>query len=57
MSAPLFDPDEIPVDERIDYLASLRERTIPFVRPEAQSGIDSGDDLVATGTDGLRTGP
>jgi hypothetical protein len=49
---PLFSPDEITVDERIDYVASVRERTILFtaILPSAEAPL-ANLPVAATGTD------
>lgn len=55
MDEPLFSPDEIPVDETIDYVASVHERTIPFVQLSAlaESPLTA---VAATGTDDRHSG-
>lgn len=56
MDDPLFSPDEIPVDETIDYLQSLRQRTIAFVLPIPAEPTDEAATMAATGTDDGRAG-
>lgn len=55
MDDPLFSPDEISADERIDYVASARERTIAYQLPLAMAAQEEPQATAATGTDDARS--
>lgn len=52
---PLFSPNEISADERIDYVASARERTIAYQLPLAVAAEEEPQAATATGTDDARS--